>query len=119
MSYEDYCKVDVVGRGGQFGARGGRQASLANPNPNTNPNTNQVFVKHIWRNARIQRPAAGLGTGGRCFSDAAEAKSFTFIEERFAKPKPKPKLKPDPNPDPNPDPKPKPNPNPWALRWSR
>eukprot|EP00964_Phaeocystis_antarctica_P106763 scaffold71564_cov73-Phaeocystis_antarctica.AAC.3 len=50
--------------------------------------------------------------GGRCFSAAAEATSFTFIEERFAKPKPTPKFKPDPNPDPNPDPKPKANPYP-------
>eukprot|EP00964_Phaeocystis_antarctica_P083031 scaffold52176_cov49-Phaeocystis_antarctica.AAC.1 len=52
MSYEDYCKVDVVGRGGQFGARGGRQASLANPNPNTNPNPNQVHM----RIARVLAP---------------------------------------------------------------
>ena len=48
----------------------------------------QVFVKQIWRNARIQRPAAGLGTS-RCFSDAAEAKSFTFLEERFGGERPR------------------------------
>ena len=46
----------------------------------------KLFVKHVWRNARIQRPAAGLGVTPRCFADAAEARSFTFMAHRFGGP---------------------------------
>ena len=46
----------------------------------------QLFVKHVWRNARIQRPSAGLGVRPRCFADAAEARSFTFMADHFGGP---------------------------------
>ena len=41
-----------------------------------------IFVKHVWRNGRLQRPVSAL-VAPTCFADAAEVHSFTFLNPSF------------------------------------